>query len=74
MYENHTVDLTDSDSLVESFAIMLRDETVTESQVREFVALSGASEEVVRIVMEKINIRVEAMKLSVHSMMAAASC
>ena len=74
MYENHTVDLTDGDNLVESFAILLRDNSVTQDQVREFVVLSGASEEVVRIVMEKINIRVEAMKLSVNVMVAASSC
>lgn len=74
MYENHTVDPSDPDSIVESFAILLRDGNVTEGEVRDFVVLSGASEEVVRIVMEKIAIRVEAMKLSVNVMMAASSC
>lgn len=65
MFGSNEIDINSGESLVKGFATAIRDGLIEEAELETFVLeYVGGDETLTRVVLEKVNIQLECMKLS----------
>jgi len=74
MFGSNEIDINSGESLVKGFATAIRDGLIEEAELETFVLeCVGGDETLTRVVLEKVNIQLECMKLSPNVAMAASA-
>lgn len=74
MFGSSEIDINSGESLVKGFATAIRDGLIEEAELETFVLeCVGGDETLTRVVLEKVSIQLECMKLSPNMAMAASA-